>query len=117
MRALSYHLQSTENKDEIYSIYASSFGQYAFDDLPAGVYELRIVQTNAPDAKPSKPIIIDLSSHDDLMAKINIAALREDHVLSAEQNSKPAIIGGGMKEEIPEPEVIPPKGGNEPAPP
>ncbi len=80
---------------EEYEAWASSFGQFAFDDLPAGKYELAMIATNNRGSIPTqKPIIIELGQgkkrEDNMMVKINIAA-REDKSLQAKQNFVPKM--------------------------
>ena len=103
-------LTDTQNPDNSFQAYATSFGQYAFDDLPSGQYQLVITKTGAPDSEPgTKPILINLAEAENLMAKINIAAISTNTVQMAQQNSAPGSIGGGIgedKEEVPPPDIL-----------
>jgi len=82
-----------------YEIYATSFGQFAFDDLPAAEYELVIKKTNSPLGDPSStPIIINLAEAQDLMARINIAAIATETVQMAQHNSDTSTTGGRVME-------------------
>lgn len=112
-------LTDTADAENQHIIYATSFGQYAFDDLPASEYELAIANTNSPlgDAA-SKPVIINLAEAEDLMVRINIAAVSTQTVQMAQQNSASSSIGDpdtgitgvgnrikGLAEEIPPPDI------------
>jgi len=108
-------LTDTQNPDISYRAYATSFGQYAFDNLPAGEYRLVIKKTGVPGSEPdTKPILINLAEAEDLMARVNIAAISTKTVQMAQQNSAPDILfdkdgGGGIggrKEEIPPPDIL-----------
>lgn len=78
-------LTNTANAQNHYEVYATSFGQFAFDDLPSGEYELVIKKTNSPLSDPSStPIIINLAEAEDLMARINIAAISTETVQMAQ---------------------------------
>ena len=96
-------LTDIADADNKHEIYATSFGQYAFDNLPAGEYELIIKKTNSTLGDPSsEPIIINLAEAEDLMAKINIAAISTKpttgNVQMAEQNSASPTIGDSHTE-------------------
>ncbi len=103
-------LTDTQNPDANFKAYATSFGQYAFDDLPAGKYQLVIKKTGAPDSEPgAKPILINLAEAEDLMVRINIAAISTKNVLMAQQNSAPDSFGGRIEEgevDIPPPDIL-----------
>jgi len=93
--------------DEPKELYAASFGQYAFDDLAAGEYELSILKTNSQGSTPSAPIIVDLGKEQDLMRKVNIAARATEHVESADLNSANGSghsVITGLEEEVPPPD-------------
>jgi hypothetical protein len=102
-------LTDTADAENHFEIYASSFGQFAFDDLPAGEYKLVIMKTNSPQGDPSStPIIINLAEAEDLMARVNIAAIATEKVQMAQQNSDTSTAGGRVKErkeEIPPPDI------------
>jgi len=101
-------LKNLEKSDAIFNVYSASFGQYAFDDLPAGRYEMVIAKTNAPDSAPEAPVIIELTASNDLMLKQNIAAAPTQVTRAAEQNSEPKETGErivGRKEEVPPPDI------------
>ncbi len=103
-------LTDTQNPDTVFHAYATSFGQYAFDDLPAGQYRLVITKTGSPDSKPdTEPILINLAEAENLMARINIAAISTHTVQMAQQNSASGPAGGGIggdKEDIPPPDIL-----------
>ncbi|MCF6221218.1 MAG: hypothetical protein L3J65_08915 [Robiginitomaculum sp.] len=107
-------LTDTADAGNHFEIYATSFGQYAFDDLPSGEYELVITKTNSSLGDPSHtPVIINLAEAEDLMARINIAAIATNAVQMAGQNSEPkntlaSGVGGRVGEqgeEIPPPDI------------
>ncbi len=56
-------------------ILTTSFGQYAFDDLAAGNYELTIVKTNNPNSVPGTKMAVALDPARQLMSKTAIGAL------------------------------------------
>lgn len=100
-------LTEVGNQENTQELYAASFGQYAFDDLSAGQYELQIANTNKPGSVPAEPVIIDLGKEQDLMTKVNIAALATKYVESAELNSVSGPVNDvitGREEEIPPPD-------------
>jgi len=101
--------------DASFKAFATSFGQFAFDDLPSGEYQLVIKKTGAPDSEPgTKPILINLAEAEDLMARVNIAAISTKIVQMAQQNSAPNTLLdkdgggriGGRKEEISPPDIL-----------
>jgi hypothetical protein len=88
-------------------IYAASFGQFAFDDLPAGQYEISILKTNNPGSEPSDAVIVDLGKDDDLMVKINIAAVSATMTEMAQRDpatGNPSSVMKGRDVEIPPPD-------------
>jgi len=95
-------LTDTADAQNHFDMYASSFGQFAFDNLPAAEYKLVIKKTNSPLSDPSStPIIINLAEAEDLMAKVSIAAIatmNTETVQMAEQNSDTSTAGGRVKE-------------------
>jgi len=94
-------LTDTADAENHFEVYASSFGQFAFDDLPSGEYELVIKKTNSPLGDPSStPIIINLAEAEDLMARINIAAIATETIQMAQQNSDTSTAGGRVKERL-----------------
>ena len=101
-------LTDVDDKENTHQAYAASFGQYAFDDLPAAQYELTIYKTNSPDSAPSAPVLINLAEADNLMARINIAAITMGKTQMAEQNltgMTPKGVITAREEEIPPPEI------------
>ncbi len=68
-------LVSTSDSGEEYEAVSTSFGQYAFDDLPPGDYSLSIVATNSPDAAPGEPVLVTLAGSEDLMTRAPIGAV------------------------------------------
>ncbi len=111
-------LTDSTDAENHHEVYASSFGQFAFDDLPAAEYKLVILKTNSAESNPSEiPVIINLAKADDLMAKINIAANSTNKIHLAQQNSATSQSGNRVKKgnnrlsmntrkvEIPPPEI------------
>lgn len=58
------------------SAVSTSFGQYAFDDLASGKYEVRVLDQTKLGLKGGGPITVDLAEHDRLMARIQIPLTR-----------------------------------------
>ena len=58
------------------SAVSTSFGQYAFDDLASGKYEVRVLDQTKLGLKGGAPITVDLAEHDRLMARIQIPLTR-----------------------------------------
>ncbi|NNC36751.1 MAG: hypothetical protein HKO02_04800 [Hyphomonadaceae bacterium] len=101
-------LKDLDDPENIHQVYAASFGQYAFGDLPSGRYELNILKTNSISSVPHTPVEVDLAAAKDLMTKINIAAKPSNKTDMAEQNSAtgpPGRADKGTKAEIPPPEI------------
>ena len=68
-------LRELGEKNKTHEAWATSFGQFAFDDLPAAKYELTIKATNNAGSSPrQKPIIVDLAGSSDMMIKVSLAA-------------------------------------------
>lgn len=63
--------------DEGLTAVSTSFGQYAFDDLTGGVYEVSVLGQPKLGLMPGAPVSINLNEHDRLMARVPIALLRE----------------------------------------
>lgn len=55
---------------------STSFGQYAFDDLSSGTYEVRVLGQSKLGLNASAPITVDLSQYDRLMARVEIPLTR-----------------------------------------
>ena len=67
-------LVNTSDLREEFEAVSTSFGQYAFDDLPPGDYELSIVATNAANAAPGEAVIVSLNGDNEMLAKSKIGA-------------------------------------------
>ncbi len=65
-----------DSLDEEARAISTSFGQYAFDDLVGGLYEITVLDQPKLGLKAGKPIAIDLDAHDRLMARIAVPVLR-----------------------------------------
>lgn len=99
-------LTDLANTKKRIEVYATSFGQFAFDNLAAGRYELQIDRTNQPGSTPDEPMTLDLAETEDLMLRVKIAAKPVAIVQLAERDS--ASVDGsvitGREEEIPPPD-------------
>ena len=58
---------------------STSFGQYAFDDLPSGIYQVRVLEQTKLGLNASSAVKIDLSKHDRLMARVAIPLTRSEN--------------------------------------
>ena len=67
-------LVSADNEEDIRETVTTSFGQYAFDDLPAGGYSVTLVKTNNASAIPGEGVTIMLDPESELMSRARIAA-------------------------------------------
>lgn len=98
---------SGEGLDEDGSAVSTSFGQYAFDDLASGTYEVRVLDQKKLGLKPGAPITIDLSEHDRLMARIEIPMTRASGTVKvAETKVIPPFDAGGVPEDEAPPEAL-----------
>ena len=68
-------LVSADDAEDVRETVTTSFGQYAFDDLPAGDYAVTLVKTNNPDAIPGEGVTITLDPESELMSRARIAAM------------------------------------------
>lgn len=82
-------LTSAVDADDVHETVSTSFGQYAFDDLPAGDYMLEILATNTPDAQALPAISVTLEGEDELMAKVKLAARASHATLLANKEDNP----------------------------
>ena len=73
----SLRLNGEDLEEEVRAI-STSFGQYAFDDLVGGLYEITVVDQPKLGLKAGEPVAVDLDAHDRLMARIAIPLLREN---------------------------------------
>lgn len=81
----------TPRSDEDKPSYTTSFGQFAFDDLAAGKYEIRVVSNEKTGISGFEPVIVDLGSYDNLLAKIKIPMRRRSPVqLAHKEPDSPA---------------------------
>lgn len=67
-------LVSSADEDDIRETVTTSFGQYAFDDLPAGEYSISLVKTNNSGAIPGEGVTLTLDPSSELMSRARIAA-------------------------------------------
>jgi hypothetical protein len=61
--------------------YSSSFGQFAFDDLPAGEYEVSSVTNEKAGIFAGESITINLADAKDMMMRISLPVRRRDKVI------------------------------------
>ena len=71
-------LKSTDDGGEDVRIYSTSFGQFAFGDLPSGTYEIATVGSPKAGILPGDSIIVDLADADNLMLRINMSVRRSE---------------------------------------
>lgn len=80
-------LKAKEEEFEEAKVYSTSFGQYAFDDLPSGEYEVSTVTNEKAGIYAAEPVTIDLAMADNLMMRLNIPVRRRDTPIQlAEEN-------------------------------
>lgn len=71
-------LKSTDDGDEDARIYSTSFGQFAFGDLPSGTYEIATIGNPKAGILAGDPITVDLADAKDLMLRINLSVRRPE---------------------------------------
>ena len=64
--------------------YTTSFGQYAFDDLPRGKYNVEIIESEKEDIAPGQIFTVELDPKLDLMARQNLIILRNKNLKSVD---------------------------------
>ena len=69
-------LKSTDDGDEEARIYSTSFGQFAFGDLPSGTYEVATIDNPKAGVFAGEPVTVDLAEADNLMLRINLPVRR-----------------------------------------
>lgn len=99
-------LTSLEDKSKVFEVYSASFGQFAFDDLPGGKYEMQVLKTNSTLAEAGKAIIIDLDKAEDHMARINIGTVSAKSPVKSVNEDSVSNGMKGRKPEIPAPDII-----------
>jgi len=67
---------SGEGLDEDGSAVSTSFGQYAFDDLSSGTYQVRVLDQKKLGLKGGATVTVNLAEHDRLMARVEIPLIR-----------------------------------------
>ena len=77
-------IKTKGNVENLTYSYSSSFGQYAFDDLPAGEYEISVVESEKMGIAASKPISLVLNPDEDLMLKFNVPVMRSKQIRVAQ---------------------------------
>ena len=71
-------LKSTDEGGEEARIYSTSFGQFAFGDLPSGTYEIATVDNPKAGVFAGEPVKVDLAEADNLMLRINLPVRRRE---------------------------------------
>ncbi len=74
-------LKAKEEEFEDAKAYSSSFGQFAFDDLPAGEYEVSSVTNEKAGIFADESITINLADAKDMMMRISLPVRRRDKVI------------------------------------
>ena len=69
-------LKSTDEGDEQARVYSTSFGQFAFGDLPAGTYEIATIDNPKAGVFAGEPVTVDLAEAENLMLRINLPVRR-----------------------------------------
>ena len=64
--------------------FTTSFGQYAFDDLPQGKYNVEIVESEKENIAPGQIFTVELDPELDLMARQNLIIKRHSNLEIAE---------------------------------
>ena len=80
-------LRLTSDKSDVDIVkFTTSFGQYAFDDLPQGKYNVEIIESEKEDIAPGQVFTVELDPELDLMARQNLIIRRKSNVNFAEVN-------------------------------
>ncbi|WP_418153000.1 collagen binding domain-containing protein [Litorimonas sp. RW-G-Af-16] len=69
-------LVSTDGTEKA-TVYSSSFGQYAFDDLPSGEYEIVTLSNEKAGIVAGASVTVNLADAKDLMARANLIVKRK----------------------------------------
>lgn len=69
-------LTPKSGNSEPITVWATSFGQFAFDDLSAEDYEISVAESHKMGIQASAPITVKLADMDDLMARLRIPVVR-----------------------------------------
>ncbi len=67
---------TSDESDVDITQFTTSFGQYAFDDLPQGKYRVEILESEKEDIAPGQIFTVELDPEADLMARQNLILLR-----------------------------------------
>lgn len=73
-----------KNENESRTTYTSTFGQYAFDDLPPGTYTVSVKPNPKALIEGGQSYELDISDLPNLMGRRNIAVIKKKRVLSVE---------------------------------
>jgi len=98
-------LKSTDEGDEDAKVYSSSFGQYAFDDLPSGEYEVSTVTNEKSGIIAGEPVIVDLAKADNMMLRLNLAVKRGREAVLLAEEKRPIRRGYVVIEDIDTPSL------------
>ena len=75
----------SEGSDEILtSLRSTSFGQYAFDDLPVDRYEIYVSDSEKQGISGVEPVTVELDPSQDLMMKVNVPLQRTNRIRLAQ---------------------------------
>ena len=73
-------------------VYSSSFGQYAFDDLPAAEYRVEVVAQKKARITGGKGFTLDLREADNMMGRRNVIVFKEEiDVMLAQAGQDPPL--------------------------
>jgi len=85
------------------TVITTSFGQYAFDDLPQGTYKVHVMPIQAVKIAASEAYTVELKIDDDLMARKNVIITRATEQGPPPQNKSKGRKGTVVIEDIPTP--------------
>lgn len=78
---------SSKDSDVEIEMVTTSFGQYAFDDLPQGTYDVEVLPFKAADIAGGQSYSVELALEDDLMARQNLIISRGEGLKFVEVES------------------------------
>jgi len=73
-------LSITPKAEDDAAAFTTSFGQFAFDDLASGIYEISVVENKKAGIAGFEPVVVDLAAYDDLLARVKIPLRRKESV-------------------------------------
>ena len=79
-------------EDEDKEVYTTTFGQFAFDDLASDTYAISVVDNDKAGISGFQPVVVDLATYDNLLAKVKIPLRRKQTIqLAAKEPDPPPI--------------------------